>query len=126
MNIRKGVKLIEEIVGNGDIVKRQQRYLMSMRITLNRGDVVRHPERCLSHGFDEYSKTEDDGFFLHTARVDRENLVAGIFYALQGMNVGGYRKVTIAPHLAYGKEGVPNIIPPNAKLTIEIKVLKKI
>ncbi|MCP4389094.1 MAG: peptidylprolyl isomerase [Gammaproteobacteria bacterium] len=53
------------------------------------------------------------------------SLIGGIFYAVQEMNVGGYRKVTIAPHLAYGETGIPDTIPPNAKLTVEIKVLEK-
>jgi FKBP-type peptidyl-prolyl cis-trans isomerase len=74
---------------------------------------------------DGHLMTEDDGYFRHQVRVDRENLIGGIFYAVQGMNVGGYRKVTIAPHLAYGERGVPNVIPRNAKLIAEIKVLDK-
>jgi FK506-binding nuclear protein len=48
-----------------------------------------------------------------------------MFYAVQGMNVGGYRKVTISAHLAYGEKGIPDIIPPNAKLTVEIKVIEE-
>lgn len=39
------------------------------------------------------------------------------------MRVGGYRKVTISPQLAYGEMGVPEAVPPNAKLTVELKVL---
>ncbi|MCG8689740.1 MAG: FKBP-type peptidyl-prolyl cis-trans isomerase [Minwuiales bacterium] len=124
MWIRKGVKLIEEEAGDGPPVERQQNYLVAIRITLSRGEVVRHPEKCLSHHVDEHIRTEDDGYFQHHVRIDRENLVAGIFYAVQGMNVGGYRKVAIAPHLAYGETGVPDVIPPNAKLTAEIKVLE--
>ena len=42
------------------------------------------------------------------------------------MKVGGYRKVTISPHLAYGEKGIPGIIPQNAKLTAEIKVLRAV
>ena len=41
------------------------------------------------------------------------------------MKVGGYRKVVISPHLAYGLTGIPGIIPENAKITAEIKVLKE-
>ena len=125
MWIRKGIKLLEEEPGNGPPVERQQYYLMAIRITLNRGEVVQHPEMCLSHQMDEHLKIEDNGYFRHLVRVDRENLVGGIFYATQGMNVGGYRKVIIAPHLAYGETGIPNVIPPNAKLTVEIKVLRR-
>lgn len=126
MWIRKGIKLLEEDPGAGASVKRQQNYLMAIRLTLNRGDVVRHPEKCLSYSMDENLKAEDDGYFQHSTRVDREHLITGIFYAVQGMTVGGYRKVAIAPHLAYGEAGIPNIIPSNAKLIAEIKVLEEI
>jgi FKBP-type peptidyl-prolyl cis-trans isomerase len=36
------------------------------------------------------------------------------------MNVGGYRKVRISPHLAYRDKGIPGLIPPNAVLICEI------
>ncbi len=75
---------------------------------------------------DEHLKTDDDGSFRHHVRVDRANLVGGVFYSVRGMNVGGYREITIAPHLAYDETGIPNVIPPNAKLTAEIEVLKKV
>jgi len=34
------------------------------------------------------------------------------------------RKVVIGPHLAHGEEGIPGVIPPDAKITAEIKVLR--
>ena len=123
MQLKKGVKLLEEIVGEGEEVKRQENYLTSMRITLNKGEIV---EGCLSHYVDEYTQTDDDGFFQHRVRIDRENLIPGIFYAVQGMKVGGYRKVEISYHLAYGEKGISGKIPPKAKIIAEIKILEKI
>ena len=125
MWVRKGVKLLEEVIGDGPPVERQHWYVLAIRITLSRGDVIRQPEKCLGHQMDENRRQEDDGFFQHRVRIDRENLVGGMFYAVLGMHVGGYRKVTIAPHLAYRDKGVPGVIPPNAKLTAEIKVLEE-
>jgi len=124
MWLRKGVKLLEEEVGGGPAIERQHWYVLAIRISLSRGDVVRHPEKCLGHQMDENRKIQEDGYFLHRVRIDRENLVGGIFYAVLGMRVGGFRKVTIAPHLAYREKGIPDLIPPNAKLTAEIKVLE--
>jgi hypothetical protein len=69
MWIRKGVKLLEEEIGSGAPVERLQYYLMAIRITLSRGEIVRQPEKCLSHAFDEYLKTEDDGYFQHHVRI---------------------------------------------------------
>lgn len=125
MQIIKGVKLIEEKIGEGLPVERQENYLVAIRITLNKGEVVKHTDKCLNYYYKDF-ETLEDGYFQHKVRIDRENLIPGIFYAVQGMNVGGYRKVEITPHLGYGEKGIPGIIPPNAKLTVEIKVLKKL
>ena len=50
-------------------------------------------------------------------------LVSGLFYGVDGMRVGGTRRLEIAPHLAYGDRGVPDVIPANAVLTAEITIL---
>ena len=59
----------------------------------------------------------------HNVRIDRRSLVAGLFYGIQGMRVGGLRRLEIAPHLGYGDRGVPGIIPPGALLVAEVCVL---
>ncbi|MDJ0904286.1 MAG: FKBP-type peptidyl-prolyl cis-trans isomerase [Xenococcus sp. MO_188.B8] len=125
MNLKKGIKLIEEIEGTGNYVQRQQYYVVAIRLTLNKGDIVKTPDKCLSHSIDKNLQVYDDGFFEHRVRIDRENLIAGIFYSVQGMKVKGYRKVIISPHLGYGERGLPGIIPKNAKLIVEIKVLRE-
>ena len=38
------------------------------------------------------------------------------------MSVGGYPKVRISLHLAYGDEGLPGLIPPNALLVVKLWV----
>jgi FKBP-type peptidyl-prolyl cis-trans isomerase len=52
-------------------------------------------------------------------------MFAGLFYGVDGMRVGGRRRLRVAPHLAYREAGVPGVIPPNALLTVEIEIVSK-
>ena len=40
------------------------------------------------------------------------------------MRTGGLREITISPHLAFGVDGVPGKIPPNAPLRCELELLE--
>jgi len=67
---------------------------------------------------------EDNGETLITeVQIDRRSLVNGLFYGIEGMCVGGTRRLEIAPHLAYGDRGVPGVIPSGAVLTAEVTIL---
>lgn len=125
MKLKPGVTLLEECQGDGNLLVRQRYYMFKIRIRLNQGEFVKQPDRCLSHVMDDNLQVHADGYFEHRIKFSRDGLVAGIFYALEGMRVGGYRKVDIAPHLAYKEQGIPGVIPENAKLTVEIHVLRE-
>jgi len=125
MLIRKGVKLLEEQEGHGDVVQRQHEYILSIRLTLNRWEAI-DPSSLSYYVPDPRQKLREDGFFEHRTYVRRDLLIPGLFYALQGMRVGGYRKVAISPHLAYGDKGIPDTIPPNAVLIAEISVVEEV
>ncbi|NOR67633.1 MAG: peptidylprolyl isomerase [Woeseiaceae bacterium] len=126
MFTKKGVKLLEETEGSGEAVQRQRHYVLSIRITLNQGEVLSSLDVPASFYLDGSQRLHDDGFFEHHTRIDRHCLIPGLFYAVQGMKVGGYRKVSISPHLAYGEKGKADTIPPNAKIIAEIEVLRKV
>ena len=56
------------------------------------------------------ARLEDNGETLLTeARVDRRSLVSGLFYGIDGMRVGGTRRLEIGFHLGYGDRGVPGV-----------------
>ncbi|MCL4868320.1 MAG: FKBP-type peptidyl-prolyl cis-trans isomerase [Anaerolineae bacterium] len=55
--------------------------------------------------------------------VGRGMVIPGWEQAVLKMNLGERAKVTIPPEMAFGPEGVPGIIPPNAPLIMEIELL---
>ena len=119
--LRSGLTLLADVQGTGEPVLRQRNYRIRLRLWLNRGEPVRWKAAWGPVGA---ATLEDDGATIVTeVRIDRRSLINGLFYGVEGMRVGGMRRLDIAAHLAYGERGVPGVVPPGALLTAEITVL---
>jgi FKBP-type peptidyl-prolyl cis-trans isomerase len=102
--MRAGIKLESETVGDGREVTRGDTVTVAYELSLNRGDVVQ--------SIDSFAFT-----------LGKRDVIAALEYGVDGMRVGGRRRFRAGPHLAYRDVGVDGVVPPNAVLIFDLKLL---
>jgi FKBP-type peptidyl-prolyl cis-trans isomerase len=102
--MKKGVELESETEGSGPVAQRGCAVTIRYSGYLHRGDAFQKQ-------------------MAYTFRLGKREVIAGLEYAVEGMKVGGRRRVKVSPHLAYRETGVPGLIPPNALLVFDIELV---
>lgn len=66
-----------------------------------------------------FTDTRDIG---EPVKISLASVIPGWKEGIQGMKVGGRRRLIVPPSLGYGHSGVDNLIPPNATLVFEVEL----
>lgn len=121
MKCLSGLKLLEERDGEGRQAEKGDRVVYNARIFLNQGDEVPLNDLQAWQVPKELIRVVAGVTLIdRTIVLGQRQASAGVEHALIGMKSGGYRKVRISPHLAYRDKGIPDLIPPDAVLIVEL------
>jgi FKBP-type peptidyl-prolyl cis-trans isomerase FkpA len=104
-----GLKIQDLAVGNGPIAEE------GMKVTVNYTG-------WLTDGT-KFDSSYDPGRQPLQFTIGAGQVIRGWDEGVKGMRVGGRRKLTIPPDLAYGERGYPGAIPPNSTLVFEVEFL---
>ena len=101
---RGGIEYEDLEVGSGATADRGSTVEVESSLFRNRGDCVQESKK-------------------YSFRIGERRVIAGLEYGVEGMRVGGKRRVRVGPHLAYRDGGVPNSVPANAVLEFHVSLL---
>jgi FKBP-type peptidyl-prolyl cis-trans isomerase FkpA len=108
-----GLQYDDTTVGNGAEAKAGQ------QVTVHYTGWLRNDDGSTGAKFDS-SKDRNDPFQFS---LGAGQVIKGWDEGVQGMKVGGARRLTIPASLGYGARGAGGVIPPNATLIFDVELL---
>lgn len=103
-----GLQYIDQVAGTGDTAKAGQ-------------TVSVHYTGWLTNG-KKFDSSVDRGQPF-SFRLGVGQVIKGWDEGVQGMKIGGKRKLTIPSNLGYGARGAGGLIPPHATLVFDVELL---
>jgi peptidylprolyl isomerase len=104
-----GLKIQEISIGSGLEAIPGKVVVVHFKGFLNRGEEI----------LNTYAKNKP----VHI-ELGKRQAIAGLELGIEGMKQGGKRELTVSPHLAYGKSGLPGSIPADAVIRFEVELLE--
>lgn len=108
-----GLQYEDVTVGSGDEAK------AGVQVSVHYTGWLQNPDGSAGKKFDS-SKDRGDPFEFP---LGAGHVIKGWDEGVQGMKVGGVRKLIIPSSLGYGPRGAGGVIPPNATLIFEVELL---
>ena len=102
---RGGIEYEDLKIGEGPIAERGCTVEVVYDLFLNRGEQVQSQQSYI-------------------LRLGKRDVIAALDYGVEGMRVGGERRIRAGAHLAYRDQGVPGVIPANAVLVFHVTLLQ--
>jgi FKBP-type peptidyl-prolyl cis-trans isomerase len=100
-----GVEYEDLKLGDGPVAARGAKVEVRYSLFLNRGDPVQKDQH-------------------YAFRVGKRRAIPGLEYGVEGMRVGGERRLRVSPHLAYRDQAIPGVVPVRAVLEFHVTLLK--
>ena len=108
-----GLQYEDTVVGSGAEAK------AGAHVTVHYTGWLRNDDGTQGAKFDS-SKDRNDPFQFP---LGAGHVIRGWDEGVQGMKVGGQRRLTIPASLGYGARGAGGVIPPNATLIFDVELL---
>lgn len=113
IKLPSGLQYEDTKIGEGDVAR------SGFMVTVHYTGWLKSRDGSTGRQFDS-SRDNDEPFSF---RIGSGQVIQGWDEGVQGMRVGGIRKLIVPAYLGYGSRGAPPRIPPNSTLIFDIELL---